>query len=365
MDVPKWMQERRKRRSRPLLWTTTMVFLSVVALFSWAYLYPTLVSSGSLADIDHVVLFMQENRAFDHYFGTMSGVRGFSDPNVKITNGKPVWYQDVDSTLTNNTTHLLPWYLNYLGGSWNAATQCMIAGDNGWNDNHAALNDGLNNKWALNNTPWSWGHFTRREIPVHFAIAEGWTVGDMYQESVIASTNPNRVSWVSGSINAPGSPQNRDEGGVTIDNHEVPGCEGPNLNCYPLKWKTCPEVYQSNDVSWQVYQDKDNFDDNPLAWFQQYQTAPNNTQLAIHGMSFIGLDSFYADAAAGKLPEISYIIGPAELSEHPPYQPRDGAWLQKQIVEAVIKSPKYKNTVLIISWDGEHNEAEISPKEAN
>src|SRR6266480_4264896 len=237
MYEPQWMEERRKRRSRPLLWTVIMVCLSLVALFSWAYLYPTPVSSGSLADIDHVVLFMQENRAFDHYFGTMSGVRGLSDPNVKITNGKPVWYQDVDSTLTNTTSHLLPWYLNYLGGSWDAATQCMIAGDNGWNDNHAALNNDLNNKWALNNTPWSWGYFTRRELPVHFAIADGWTVGDMYQESVIASKNP-------------------DEGGVTIDNHEVPGCEGPNLNCYPLKWKTCPEFYQSNNVSWQVYQDK-------------------------------------------------------------------------------------------------------------
>jgi phospholipase C len=333
-----------------------MVFLSLVALFSWVSLYPTPVSSASLADIDHVILFMQENRAFNHYFGTMSGVRGFSDPNVEVTDGKkPVWYQEIDSTLTNTTTHLLPWYLNYLGGSWDAATQCMIAGDNGWNDNHAALNNGLNNKWALNNTPWSWGYFTRRELPVHFAIAEGWTVGDMYQESVIASTNPNRVSWVSGSINAPGSPQNSDEGGVTIDNNEIPGCEGPDLNCYPLKWKTCPEFYQSNGVSWQVYQETNNFDDNPLAWFLRFQRAPNNTQLAIHGMSFIGLDSFYADAAAGKLPEISYIIAPAELSEHPPYQPRDGAWLQKQVVEAVIKSPKYKNTVLIISWDGKHN----------
>jgi phospholipase C len=57
----------------------------------------------------------------------------------------------------------------------------MIAGDNGWTDNHAALNGDLNNQWALKNTPWSWGYFKRNDIPVHFAIAEGWTVGDMYQ----------------------------------------------------------------------------------------------------------------------------------------------------------------------------------------
>lgn len=296
---------------------------------------------------------MQENRAFDHYFGTMAGIRGFSDPNVQINPGSlPVWYQPVNSSITNATDYLLPWYLNYLGGNWSAATQCMVAGDNGWNDNHAALNGDLNNKWALNNTPWSWGHFSRQELPVHFGIAEGWTIGDMYQESVIASTNPNRVSWASGSINAPGSPQSPDEGGVTIDNNEVPGCEADNLNCYPLKWKTTPEFYQEAGVTWQVYQNLDNFDDNPLAWFSQYQTALPWTPLATRGVSFLkSLDTFYADAMAGTLPQISYIIGPAELSEHPPYQPKDGAWLQQQVVNAITMGKSYKDTVLIISFD--------------
>lgn len=68
-------------------------------------------------------------------------------------------------------------------------------------------------------------------------------------------------------------------------------------------------------------------------------------------MSFVGLDKFYADAAAGTLPQISYIIGPTELSEHPPYQPKDGAWLQQQVVNAVVNGKSYKNTVLIISYD--------------
>lgn len=109
-----------------------------------------------LSSINHVVLFMQENRAFDHYFGTMAGVRGFRDPNVQVNGGRPVWYQDVDKSLSNATDYLLPWYINYLGGDAYEATQCMTAGSNGWNDNHAALNGDLNTKWALNNTPYSW-----------------------------------------------------------------------------------------------------------------------------------------------------------------------------------------------------------------
>jgi phospholipase C len=82
------------------------------------------------------------------------------------------------STATNT---LLPWYLGYQGGDSNEAIQCMAAGDNGYQDNQAALNHGLNNHWARNNTPWSWGYFKREDIPVQFAIAEGWTSGDMYQ----------------------------------------------------------------------------------------------------------------------------------------------------------------------------------------
>lgn len=315
-------------------------------------LRPTVAAAnGSLADIKHVVLFMQENRAFDHYFGTMAGVRGFADPNVQVNGNRSVWYQEVNSTFSNATDYLLPWYINYQGGQWLEATQCMVAGDNGWQDNHAALNGDLNNHWVLGNTPWSWGYYKRSDLPVHYAIAEGWTIGDMYQESVIASTNPNRVSWVSGSINAPGSPQSLDEGGMTIDNNETPGCEGENLNCYPLMWKTTPEVYQDAGVSWQVYQDADNFDDNPLAWFKQFQDAKNGTALSDRGMAYVGLDNFYADAAAGNLPMISYIIGPTELSEHPPYSPHDGAWLQQQVVNAVTSSPKYNETALIISFD--------------
>lgn len=62
----------------------------------------------------------------------------------------------------------------------------------GFTANHNAFAQGENNLWALANTPYSWGHYKRQDIPTQFAIAEGWTVADMYSQSVVASTNPNR-----------------------------------------------------------------------------------------------------------------------------------------------------------------------------
>lgn len=147
-----------------------------------------------------------------------------------------------------------------------------------------------------------------------------------------------------------------------------PGCDSNGINCYPLKWKTIYEFYEEVGVSWQVFQDTNNYDDNPLAWFEQFQTASKNSPLAKKGMSFIGLNSFYEAAANGTLPEISFIVGPAELSEHPPYTPKDGGWLQKKVVDAVTSSPKYNSTLLMISYDetggyGDHVTPFHSPKD--
>jgi phospholipase C len=102
-----------------------------------------------------------------------------------------------------------------------------------------------------------------------------------------------------------------------------------------------------------VWQNTDNFDDNPNAWFEQYQDAATNSSLHIHGNSFdYTLDDFILAAANGTLPQVSIIVGQEELSEHPPWMPKDGAWLQQQIFDAVVNSPVYNSTVLIISYDG-------------
>lgn len=188
----------------------------------------------------------------------------------------------------------------------------------------------------------------------------------------MAATDPNRVVWLSGTVNNPGTPNNPDgEGDMILDNNAIPGeydithyekdilfmcifpgCEEPHLNCFPFTWKTFPEYLEEAGVTWQVYQDFDNFEDNMLAYFAQYQNANDTSPLTIRGNSYPGLAKFYADAKKGTLPQVSYIIGPAELSEHSPYLPSDGAWLQKQVVDAVINSPIYNETVLMISYDG-------------
>ena len=44
--------------------------------------------TGSVMDVEHVVILTQENRAFDHYFGSLRGVRGFSAADLAALNAK-------------------------------------------------------------------------------------------------------------------------------------------------------------------------------------------------------------------------------------------------------------------------------------
>src|SRR5262249_16366852 len=85
--------------------------------------------SRSIQDVEHVIFLMQENRSFDHYFGTLRGVRGFADPHpMPLPSGKSVWHQP------NGATDLLPFRpdVRDLGRTF------LPDPPHGWTDTHAA-----------------------------------------------------------------------------------------------------------------------------------------------------------------------------------------------------------------------------------
>jgi phospholipase C len=261
----------------------------------------------------------------------MYGVRGFSDPNVGIqANGLDLYHQpDSKSTDTKNgTKYLLPYQLQ------GARAGCTAGGSNMWGPFHSAVNKGKNDNWPNGNSPKSMGYLTRSQIPFLYSLADEFTIADMYFQSVQGSTNPNRVVWMSGTIQGP--PNNY----VLQDNSEAT----------PFEWSTYPEALTNASVPWQLYQDKDNFDDNPLAWFKYWQKLPAGAEKN-KGVGFLGLQAFYDAAAKGTLPAFSIIIGPMELSEHPTNTPLAGSWLQQQIVNAVMNSPAWNQTALFINYD--------------
>jgi phospholipase C len=261
----------------------------------------------------------------------MFGVRGFADPNVGIqANGLDLLHQpDSKSTdVKNGTSYLLPYHLE------GARAGCTAGGSNGWSANHAALNGRLNNNWPAGNSPASMGYLNRTQIPFLYSLADEFTIADQYFQSVTGPTNPNRVVWMSGTNH------DANQSLVLEDNTESVAYD----------WSTYPEALTNASVPWQVYQDNDNFDDNALAWFKYWQDLPAGEEKN-KGLGFLGLQTFYEQAANGTLPAFSIIVGPTELSEHPENTPLAGSWLQQQIVNAVMHGKAWKDTALFINYD--------------
>jgi phospholipase C len=294
---------------------------------------------GSLADVEHVVLLMQENRSFDHYFGTMAGVRGFSDPDaLRLADGRSVFYQPDPE---HPDGYLLPFHLDTT--STNA--QAIPSTSHAWQVQHEAWNAGAMDRWLPAHRtadgadhPYVMGYYTRADIPFQYALAQTFTVCDNYFCSVLGPTWPNRMYWMTGTIDPSGC-----DGGPILSNVVPPG------GC---TWRTYAERLQAAGVSWKVYQQQDNNGCNMLAQFARFRQAKPGEALYERGMTRQPEGTFEDDARGDRLPTVSWVIAPGAQSEHPHYLPAAGAEFVASKIEAIAANPKvWAKTVFILNYD--------------
>ncbi len=108
---------------------------------------PASGTTGTIQDVQHIVVLMQENRSFDHYFGTLRGVRGFSDPRaVKLSgSGNPVYQQP--NVNAQSVVQSPPTILPFHPTAANMGQQFLGGLPHAWADAHAAWNIGNNDRW--------------------------------------------------------------------------------------------------------------------------------------------------------------------------------------------------------------------------
>lgn len=227
---------------------------------------------STFLDAEHVVILMQENRSFDHTFGTLQGVRGFNDPRaIRLPNGNSVFVQ---SDAAGNT--YAPWRLDIKDtritwmGSLPHSRESQV---DAWNEGrHDGWLDAKRPDAEHAELPLTMGHYTREDLPFYYALADAFTVCDQNYCSVMTSTSPNRSFFWTGTIR---DTQSRD-GKVYIRNEQIDGGG--------LTWKTFPERLHEAGISWKSYQneltrsglsgDEDawlsNFSDNILECFAAY-----------------------------------------------------------------------------------------------
>jgi phospholipase C len=287
-----------------------------------------------LSDIKHVVVLMQENRSFDHYFGAMPGVRGFTDPAVS----KSLFYQPDAS---NPDKYLLPFHAD----TQSTNAQQIPSNSHSWGPLHESWNDGAMNGFVTAHIAadgpagqYTMAYFKRDDIPFHWALADAFTICDGYHASMLGPTWPNRLYLMTGQVDPEGS-----QGGPVYSNYVPP--QG-------YSWETYPEMLTDAGVSWRIYQENDNYGLNVIEYFDQYQAAPVSSPLYQNAMRFYQAGQFEYDAMHDQLPTVSWILPTSYQSEHPDYMPAAGADYIASKVNAIAANPDvWAKTVFVLIYD--------------
>ncbi len=232
-------------------------------------------TGSTYLDAEHIVILMQENRSFDHTFGTLQGVRGFNDPRaITLPNKNPVWLQTNKEGETYPPFHL---DIKATNATW------MSSLPHSWSNQVDARNDGKYNKWLdakhssheeYSAMPLTMGYYNRQDIPFYYALADAFTICDQNFCSALTGTTPNRLYFWSGTLRE----KQQADAMAKVWNGDADYDNWAN-------WTTFPERLEENDISWKVYQNEisvgvglegeedawlANFTDNPLEFFAQY-----------------------------------------------------------------------------------------------
>jgi phospholipase C len=405
-------------------------------------------------DAEHIVILMQENRSFDHTYGTLRGVRGFNDPRaIRLPNQNPVWLQ---------TNHAGETYAPFRLNMKDTKATWMSSLPHSWKNQVNARNDGKYDQWLnekrnsikeFADMPLTMGYYSRGDIPFYYALADGFTVCDQHFCSSLTGTNPNRLYFWSGTIRA--------------EQHEdsLAHLWNDDMDYASVHWRTFPELLEENNISWKFYQNEisidvgfkdeqdawlSNFGDNALEFFSQYNirlhgkhqvqllhimdTYPKEIALDrrllgnlqpsdssydtlkktidekqqsldnaikeikeynqekynslspkeknLHHKAFVTnvndpdyhklesltyedngvlrkmqvpkgdlLHQFREDVNTGKLPTVSWLAAPENLSDHPS-SAWYGAWYVSEVMDILTKNPEvWKKTIFILTYD--------------
>jgi phospholipase C len=360
-------------------------------------------------DAEHIVFLMQENRSFDHMFGTLKGVRGFNDPRVKtLPNNNKVWLQNDEKGKTYAAFHI---DINQTKITWQGGLP------HSWSDQVAARNKGKYDKWVPVKSLMTMGHYKRTDIPFYYAMADAFTICDHHFCSSLTGTTPNRLFFWTGTIR----PEQHANSVPVVNNNQAESHDNVFVD-----WQTFPALLEDHGIQWKVYQNElwtsalpegdiddwlGNYGDNPLEYVKQHQVklsayfrqngdqtshpaltatevlakynrlSPHEKNLIdkafttnIDDPDYLKLSPFaYAneqgkeetinvpaadifkqfrnDVDSGKLPTVSWLVAPQRFSDHTS-SPLYGTWYVSEAIDILTKNPEvWKKTIFILTYD--------------
>jgi len=292
--------------------------------------------SPGIRKIKHVIWIIQENHSFDNYFGTFPGADGIP-PDTKLPKmpgGKPT----VKSFHMPKGQPLID-----LEHSWESAHACY---DNGKMDGFV---------WA-EGTPYTMGYYDQTDIPNYWKYAKAYTLCDRYFSSEMSGSSPNHVYTVaaqSGILNNVGNLKSLkkvmddDDGFDFVSIVKRFTGKGISWNYYVETQPLPPDAASVNaHLSNLAYPNPKTFTLwNPMPGFK---TIRNNPNLMDH---LVSEKKFHRDLKQGTLPDVSWLVPDFQDSEHPPEPLEQGMWYVTRLINAVMHSSYWKDSVIFLCWD--------------
>ena len=317
-----------------------------------------------LQNIQHLVFIVQENRSFDHYFGTYPGADGFPSPLPCLPSH---FYPS--KCFTPYLTHAD----NQLGGPYSSAPQLADI-DNGAMDGFLYQrerqltgkcgHDGrIDRRLSYLDDDEEVGPQVKRctidvlsyhdgtDLTNYWAYAANYVLLDHFFEAVHSDSHPSHLmlfsAWAAKclQLNPPDV--------SSCETDPIPGqIWGPKYPT-PYLWTDITYLLDQNDVSWLVYQDG-TIGKGPynvkVIWDvpEGFETVQQDGQVGNAGPQ---LAQFYMDAANGTLPSVSWILPDYKDSEHPQASISQGQSYVTGLVNAIMSGPDWQSTAIFVTWD--------------
>jgi len=261
----------------------------------------------TMPKIEHIVVIMMENHSFDDHLGML----GRGDGLTVGSDGQPVNYCPDPAGGYVQSFH----NPNTVGYADNKISQS-------WDASHISFDHGTNRGFVKACGPASMGYWTDQDLPFYYSLAKHFPIGDRYFASVMAQTYPNRRFLMAGTA----------LGDVTTDGKGISATDAPNGTIF--------DRLDHYGISWRDY-----YPDLPTcALFLPIYTANQTDGKLAH------FEQFVVDAASGNLPSFSMIDPYVNYSEE--YNDISiGEAYAAMMINAVLRSPKWGTTALILNYD--------------
>ncbi|MFL5798473.1 MAG: phospholipase C [Actinomycetota bacterium] len=300
--------------------------------------------------LKHIVFLVKENRTFDTYFGRFPGADG-ATTGLRCDGSRVPLRRAPDHTPDVNHS--------------------FVAGIRAVNGGKMDCFDHLANGTELQ----SYVQERQSQIPAYWAWAERYTLADRFFSSIYGPTGPEHLWTVAAqSDRFVGLEEPTEYGSNGIareycddrqersksfrkltpsESRRVFVLEqrarlGPVGEYLVHRWpcfdvKTLPDELAAGHVPWRYYRG-DNDYVNPLREIRHIWFGPLHRFLAKE-------PEFVPDALAGRLPAVSWLTPPLRLSDHPPGSVCEGENWTVRAIDAVMRSPEWKSTAIVLAWD--------------